>query len=96
MLACLISLCPIFKVYKTLYEGLFLFIYINIGKGVSLVVQNLPAMQETEEIQVPPLGREDPLEKGMATHCSILAWRSPWTKEPGGLQTIGSKRVGHG
>ena len=50
MLACLISLCPIFKVYKTLYEGLFLFIYINIGKGVSLVVQNLPAMQETEEI----------------------------------------------
>ena len=96
MLACLISLCPIFKVYKTLYEGLFLFIYINIGKGVSLVVQNLPAMQETEEIQVPSLGREDPLEKGMATHCSILAWRSPWTKEPGGLQTIGSKRVGHG
>ena len=54
-------------------EGLFLFIYINIGKGASLVVQNLPAMQETEEIQVPSLGREDPLEKGMATHCSILA-----------------------
>ena len=44
-------------------------------------------MQET---WVPSLGREDPLEKGMATHFSILAWRSPWTEEPGGLQSIGS------
>ena len=95
-MVCLISLCPIFKVYKTLYEGLFLFTYINIGNGASLVVQNLPAMQETEEIRVPSLGQEDPLEKGVATHCSILAWRIPWTKEPGGLQTIGSERVGHG
>ena len=41
------------------------------------------------------LGREDPLEKGMATHSSILAWRIPWTEEPGGLQSIGSQRVGH-
>ena len=49
-------------------------------------------MQET---WVPSLGREDPLEKGMATHSSILAWRSPWTEEPGGLQSIGSQRVGH-
>ena len=44
------------------------------------MVNNLPAMQE---IQVPSLGLEDPLEKGMATHSSILAWRIPWTKEPG-------------
>ena len=61
----------------------------------SLVVQtvkNLPAMQET---QVPSLGREDPLEKGMATHSSILAWRSPWTEEPGGLQSMGCQRVGY-
>ena len=61
----------------------------------SLVVQtikNLPAMQET---QVPSLGREDSLEKGMATHSSILAWRIPWTEEPGGLQSMGSQRVGH-
>ena len=44
---------------------------------------------------VQSLGREDPLEKGMATHCSVLAWRIPWTEEPGGLQSIGSQRVRH-
>ena len=49
-------------------------------------------MQET---RVPSLGREDPLEKEMATHSSILAWRIPWTEEPGGVQSIGSQRVGH-
>ena len=49
-------------------------------------------MQET---QVPSLGREDPLEEGMATHSSILAWRIPRTEEPGGLQSMGSPRVGH-
>ena len=52
----------------------------------------LPAMQET---QVRSLGREDPLEKEMVTHCSILAWRIPWTEEPGRLQSTGSQRVGH-
>ena len=51
--------------------------------------KNPPAMQET---QVQSLGGEDPLEKGMATHCSILAWRIPWTEEPGGLQSTGSQR----
>ena len=56
------------------------------------MVKNLPAMQET---QVQSLGREDPLEKGMATHSSILAWRIPWTGEPGGLQSLGSQRVRH-
>ena len=56
------------------------------------MVKNPPAMQET---QVGSLGREDPLEKGMATYCSILAWRLPWTEEPGGLQSMGSKRGGH-
>ena len=56
------------------------------------MVKNLPAMWET---QVWSLGREDPLEKGMATHSSILAWRIPWTEEPGGLQSMGSQRVGH-
>ena len=53
---------------------------------------NLPAMQET---RVQSLGWEDPLEKGMVTHSSILAWKIPWTKEPGGLQSIVSQRVGH-
>ena len=51
------------------------------------MVKNLPVMQET---QVESLGQEDPLDKGMVTHSSILAWRIPWTEEPGGLQ---SKRV---
>ena len=59
--------------------------------GVS-VVKNLSAMQET---QVRSLGQEDPLEKEMATHSSILAWRIPWTEETGGLQSTGSQRVGH-
>ena len=59
---------------------------------VARVVKNLLAMQET---WVPSLGQEDPLEKGMATHSSILAWRIPWTEEPGGLQSMGSQRVGH-
>ena len=55
-------------------------------------VENLPAKQET---QVQSLGREDALEKGMATHSSILAWENPWTVEPGGLQSMGLGRVGH-
>ena len=61
----------------------------------SLVVQtvkNLPAMHE---IWVQSLGWNNPLEKGMATHSSILAWRIPWTEEPGGLQSMGSQTVGH-
>ena len=52
------------------------------------MVKNLPAMRET---QVQSLGQEDPLEKGMATHSSILAWRSPWTEEPGRLHSVGLK-----
>ena len=56
------------------------------------MVKNLSSMQET---QVQSLGQEDPLEKGMATHSSILAWEIPWTEEPGGLQSTGSQRVGH-
>ena len=58
-------------------------------------VRNPPAMQETQEIQVWSLGRGDPLEKEMETHFSIFAWRIPWTEGPGGLQSIGSQRVGH-
>ena len=63
--------------------------------GASLVAQtvkNLPAMQVT---WVRFLGQEDPLGKEMATHSSILAWRIPWTEEPGGLQSMGSQRVRH-
>ena len=54
--------------------------------------KNLPAMQET---WVRSLGPEDPLEKGMATHSSVLAWRIPWTEQPGGLQSVGTQRAGH-
>ena len=56
------------------------------------VVKDPPAVPET---RVQSLGSEDPLEKGMEMHSSILAWRIPWTEEPGGLQYIGSRRVGH-
>ena len=59
---------------------------------IAQMVKNLPAMQET---QIQSLGQEDPLEKGMATHSSILAWRIPGKEEPGGLLSMGSHRVGH-
>ena len=60
---------------------------------VAQMVKNLPAMQET---WVQSLGQEDSLEEGMATHSSILAWKISWTEEPGGLQSMGSQRVGQG
>ena len=59
---------------------------------VAQTVKSLPAVQET---QLPSLGWEDPLEEGMATHSSILAWRIPWKEEPGRLQSMGSQRVRH-
>ena len=59
---------------------------------VAQMVKNLPALQDT---QLRFLGWEDPLEKEMATHSSILAWRIPWTEEPGRLQSMGLQRVGH-
>ena len=59
---------------------------------VAQTVKRLPAMQET---RVPSLGREDSLEKEMATHSSIVAWKIPWTEEPGWLLFMGSQRVGY-
>ena len=59
---------------------------------IAQLVKNLPAMQET---QLRSLGQEDPLEKKIATHSSILTWRIPWTEEPGGLKSMGSQRVRH-
>ena len=59
------------------------------------LVKSLLAMQKTQEMWVQSLGRGDTLEKGMATHSSVLAWRIPWIGEPGGLQSIGLQRVGH-
>ena len=65
---------------------------LDMGFLVAQMVKNRTAMQET---WVQSLGWKDPLEKGMATHSSILAWRIPWTEEPGALQSVGSQRVGH-
>ena len=59
---------------------------------VAQTVKSLPVMQDT---QVRSLGWEDALEKGVATHSSVLAWKTPWTEEPGGLQSMGSQRVRH-
>ena len=63
--------------------------------GASLVAQRLKCLPAMREAWVRSLGQEDPLKKEMATHSSILAWRIPWTEEPGGLQSTGSQRVGH-
>ena len=60
------------------------------GPQSGSAVKNLPAVQKTQEMRVQSLGQEDPLEEGMATHSSILAWRIPQTEEPGGLRSIGS------
>ena len=62
---------------------------------LSLVPQRLKCLPAMRETRFQSLGREDPLEEEMATHSSILAWRIPWTEEPGGLQSTGSQRVGH-
>ena len=66
--------------------------YIDWASAMTQTVKTLPAMQETG---VQSLDLEDHLEKGTATHSSIIAWRSPWTEEPGGLQSMGSHVVGH-
>ena len=58
-------------------------------------VKNPPAMQEMQEICVRSLDQKDPLEEGIVTHSSILAWRILWTEESGGFQSMGSQRVGH-
>ena len=70
-------------------------LYLFRASLVAQLVKNWLPMQETQETCVLSLGREDPLEEGMATHSSILAWRIPRTEEPGGLQFTGSQRVRH-
>ena len=64
-------------------------------RETSLVAQRLKRLPPMWETQVQSLGWEDPLEKEMVTHSSILAWRIPWTEKPGRLQSMGSQRVGH-
>ena len=67
----------------------------NTSSRTSLVAQTVKHLPAVWETQVPSLGWEDPLEKEMATHSSTLAWKIPWTEEPGGLQSTGSQRTGH-
>ena len=86
-LATLLEIMPIFFLFESLLDQI-------IVHGDS-VVKNLPVVQELRELRVQLLGREDPLEEGMASHSSILAWRIPWTEDPGGLQSMGSQRVRH-
>ena len=64
-------------------------------KRTSLVAQTVKRLPTVQETRVQCLGQEDPLEKEMATHSSTLAWKIPWTEEPGRLQSMGSQRVGH-
>ena len=85
ILCCLLLLC-------VLAESLFFFFFNSRASLMAQMVKNLPAVQKT---WIWFLGWEDPLEKGMATHSSILAWRIQWTKEPGRLQLMGLQRVGH-
>ena len=73
-------------------EGLGYSLQYSWASLVAQMVKNLPAKFET---QVRSLGWEDPLEKGMAAHPSILAWKIPWMEEPGRIQSMGSQRVGH-
>ena len=75
------------KLSKTKY------IYYDLKSWPSLVAQTVKYLPAMQEIPVRSLGQEDPLEKGMATHSSILDWRIPWTKEPGGLQSLGLRKI---
>ena len=79
----------------TLISGLDFCLFIQLigGSLVAQMVKCLPIMPTMWEIQVQSLGRDDLLEKEMATHSSILAWKIPWTEEPGRLQSMGSQRV---
>ena len=70
-------------------------VWSQVKQQSSLVAQRLKCLPPMWETWVRSLGQEDPLEKEMVTHSSILAWRIPWTEEPGGLQSMGSQRVGH-
>ena len=77
------------KYFKIIHEN------IPINIGTSLVAQTVKSLPATQETQLQSLRQEEPLEKGMATHSSILAKTIPWTEEPGGLQSMGLERVGH-
>jgi len=90
-------ICMCMCVCVCVHIYIYIYIYIKgiLGFPSGSAVKDPPAMQELQETQVHTLGGEDPLEEGVATHSNILAWRIPWTEEPGRLQSIASQRVGH-
>ena len=87
-------MCMCVYIYIYIYVCIYILSTTTVFRAslVAQMAKNLPAMQET---QVQSLGWKDPLEKGLTTHSSILAWRIPWTEEPSGLQSMGLQRVGH-
>ena len=87
----------IYLLIYDIYHINFIYIPIFVCKllFVSLVAQTVKRLSTMRETRVRSLGQEDPLEKEMAAHSTILAWRIPWTEEPGGLQSMGSQRVEH-
>ena len=84
---------PSLYLLPVILSPLWLHLHLQLGLPSGSVVKNPPATQETQETRVRFLSREDSLEKGKATHSSILAWRIPWNEEPGGPQSIGSQRI---
>ena len=88
----LTSLCTLENIFN--FFSL-IFCHVSQHVGASLVAQRIKRLPPMQETRVPSLSWEDPLEKEMVTHSSILAWRIPWTEKPGRLQSTGSQRVGH-
>ena len=82
-------------IYFNLYMCVYVYVYCSCYKGASLVALTVKFLLLMQETWVPSLDQEVLLEKEMATHSSILAWRVPWTEEPGGLQSMGSQRIRH-
>ena len=84
-------------IYRSIWEEYSVFRYMNMAYlfWTSLVAQTVKCLSTMRETWVPSLGREDPLEKEMAIHSSTIAWKIPWTEEPGRLQSMGLQRVGH-
>ena len=91
---CFVNMLDFFSPYCVTFSDIyFIFLYLSgMASPVAQTIKRLPTMRET---WVRSLGREDPLEKEIATHSSILAWKIPWTEEPGRLQSVGSQRVEH-
>ena len=92
-----VSLCSIIKcINRQTYIPMHISINVVCMRASQVVQWSRihPTMQETQEMRVLSLGREDPLEEEIATHSSILAWKMPWTEGPGRLQSMGSQRVG--